>query len=401
MHVSILVSTGAWGGAELYCVALMKRLLARGHEISVVELKGDIYSRFLHYYVQRVKVLNLSLAKPTESLTLKEAYEVLSALPRDVGVLAKGDFDTANWQLDFVARLWFRCFVSLEFLRPPSMPIRSSRTYFGVLPALSLWWLQLRARRIARSLGPHLVVTISEEVRQGLIQNYRFSPNKTLTVYGGVDTSLFQPEPAFRHDSRASWGIDEDAFVFGAVARLAAVKGFPVAIQLFQQLIREGLKRDTYLVLVGNGPEESELKVQAKATGLGEKIIFRDFTREPWRAFSGFDVFVMPSVTEGLGLALLESMACGCPGIAMDVGGVGEIITSSEVGWLIPEGSREAFFAAMKEAIELPTEQLVAMGKRARDRVTSHFEAKIHFEHLAEVIESANSEGYCCKVNER
>jgi colanic acid/amylovoran biosynthesis glycosyltransferase len=103
--------------------------------------------------------------------------------------------------------------------------------------------------------------------------------------------------------------------------------------------------------------------------------------------YPGFDVFLMPSLLEGLPHALLEAMASGVPPIASRVGGIPEVITNANTGWLIPEGDRDGFLSAMAGAVACPAERLAQMGRRARARVLSNFDSDVLLGRLADLIE--------------
>jgi glycosyltransferase involved in cell wall biosynthesis len=338
VNVSIFVSTGSWGGAQLHTVELSRTLTARAHSVKIVEIGRDGYAKSLEKYIDGVEFFPLQRSKGLQTIGWIEASRLVRKLPRDVCVLVKSDFYTGNWKLDLAARLWFRRYIAIEHTNPPLMPPRTSRSYLGgFVRGVGLWWFRQFIQGWARSIGPHLIVTVSEAVRRRLIDAYRFPRRKIVTVYSGIDTTKFAPNFHFRRSRRAPWGISENTLVFGAVGRLTQVKGFSLAVELFASLARRLPYRDMRLVFVGEGPLELNLKFAAAASGFGDRIIFENFIAQPWRVYPAFDLFVMPSTTEGLSLALLEAMACGCPPIAMGVGGIPEVIADPNTGWLVPE----------------------------------------------------------------
>ena len=356
--------------------------------MKIVELGRDRYAKSLENYIDCVEFVPLQRSTALQTIGWIEACRLVHKLPRDVGVLVKSNFETGNWKLDLATRLWFRHYITIEHTEPPLMPPRTSRRYLGgFLRGVGLWWFRMFIPRWARSIGPHLLVTVSEAVRRRLIDVYRFPGRKVVTVYGGIDTTKFTPNIEFRRSQRAAWGIREDTLVFGTVGRLHEAKGYSLAIELFASLVRRMPDRDMRLVFVGEGPLEAKLKAAAAASGFGDRIIFENFTNQTWRVYPAFDLFVMPSTTEALGLALLEAMACGCPPIAMGVGGIPEVITDPNTGWLVPEKDRERFFAAMINAAQSTPKRLAEMGRRARERVMANFDVKLVFARLADLIE--------------
>ena len=394
MNVSVLVSTETWGGAEIHTTQLSKTLAARGHRVKIVELGGDQYTHSLRQYVDSVEFVSLRRSKALQTIGWIEIYRVLHRLPRDIGIFVKNHFGAGNWKLDLAARVWFRRYITIEHMCSPLMPSRTSRRYLGgLVPGVGLWWFRQFIQHWARSIGPHLLITVSDAVRQRLINAYLYPARKIVTVYGGIDTTKFTPNSQFRNDWRAARGFSKDTFVFGAVGRLHEVKGYSIAIELFSSLARSMPHRDIRLVLVGDGPLQKELKEAAIASGFGHKIIFESFTYEPWRVYPGFDTFLMPSTTEALGMALLEAMACGCPPIAMGVDGILEVITHPDTGWVVPEGDRQGFLAAMRSAVQSTSQKLTDMGLKARNRVVDNFDAKATFARLTDLVEFGTEDG--------
>jgi glycosyltransferase involved in cell wall biosynthesis len=144
---------------------------------------------------------------------------------------------------------------------------------------------------------------------------------------------------------------------------------------------------DLQLVLVGEGSETRRLQQISANLGLQERVRLETFTHSPWLVYPALDVFLMPSRTEGLPLGLLEAMACGCCPIAMGVGGVPDVITSPELGWLVNPEDRAGFYRAMQAAARSNASELSAMGRRARAHIVSHFDERAQYLKFAEQIE--------------
>jgi len=395
VNISILVYTGSWGGAQLHTTSLLKTLAGRGHTLTIVELGRDRYAKSLDPYIDCAQVVPFpGLHGGGRSIGWIEAWRLVRRLPRDVCVLVKSDFEIGNWKLDWVARFWFKYYITIEHMNPPSMPAKTSRRYLGgLIGGVGLWWFKVFLQRWARSLGPHLIVTVSDVIRQSLIAVYRFPSRKILTMPSGTDTAKFAPNREYRRRWRAARRIPEGAIIFGAVGRLDEVKGYEIAVEQFILLSRQLPHRDMWLVLVGEGPLEGKLKSAAAAGEFADRILFESFTEQPWEVYPAFDLFIMPSRTEGLPFALLEAMACGCPPIAMEVGTIPYLVTNSLTGWLVAPGDRQGFFAAMMSAAETAPERLVEIGLTAREKILTDFQAKPLFARLADLVERCGDRG--------
>jgi glycosyltransferase involved in cell wall biosynthesis len=231
MRISILTATSAWGGLESHAVALAKAARNRGHKVVIVELGHTVYDDHLDQ-VMGIDVIHMRLPRSLEELGFNESFKLLKALASDVAVFEKGELDSANWRFDLAARVCFKRYITIEQLICAAMPPRFSRSHFnGLLPGFGLWWYRTFWNRYARSLTPHSIVCVSEAVRLRLVNDYRFSPQKTVTINNGIRTSKFRPDPQLRAAARCVWQIPENDLVFGAVGRLAPVKGYDLAIK--------------------------------------------------------------------------------------------------------------------------------------------------------------------------
>jgi glycosyltransferase involved in cell wall biosynthesis len=316
-------------------------------------------------------------------------YRFLRTLGADVGVLAKAWPEVGSPGLDLACRVAFRGrFLTIEHCTPSPRASKISRRHLGFVPGLGLWWYAQGLPLYLRSLFPRRIVTVSRAIADELIQHYGFPTAKVVPIPNGVDGERFAPDPAARARTRATWNVPADAVVFGSVGRLKIRdKGIDVAIEAFARLCAANPDRPLWCVLVGSGSDEATLKAQARDSGWGHRILFPGVTDRPWEAYCGLDVFLMPSRFEGIGLSLLEAMACGCCPVVMGVGGIKEVVSDATLGWLAPPADHEAFVRGMQAALDAGPDGRAAMGARTRAHVLGRFRAEDQYGKLAEVIE--------------
>ena len=156
-----------------------------------------------------------------------------------------------------------------------------------------------------------------------------------------MDTARFNPN--FKKDIKAELNLSADCVVVGIVAVLRAAKNHQLLFEAFSELNLP----NTALVVVGDGPQEENLKKirTPNIYMLGPRADVSEF-------LGSFDIFVLPSKMEALGTALLEAQSCGVPCIGSDAGGIGEAINSGETGLLFKNGDKESLKAALKTLIE-------------------------------------------------
>jgi glycosyltransferase involved in cell wall biosynthesis len=129
---------------------------------------------------------------------------------------------------------------------------------------------------------------------------------------------------------------------------------------------------DARLVLVGDGPEREKLEHQAQALGLASSVEFTGFTERPMDYVKASAVFVLPSLIEGLPVALLEACAAGKPVIASRVGGIGEVIAHGVNGILVKAGRPSAIGRSINLMLANP-QMMGSCGSKARKTIEEKF----------------------------
>jgi glycosyltransferase involved in cell wall biosynthesis len=390
-RIAFVLASDTFGGAELHTLSLAATLRKRGHECVIAELDHPVIAERRPDLAAGMELRSARLGDDPTRPGLVKAYRFLRSLEADVGVFAKGWPAVGSVRLDLACDLAFRGrFLTIEHLPPPTRPpLVRGRHLGGLLPGVGLWWYADGLKMYARSLFPQRIVAISGAIARGLVEEYAFPASKVVKIHNGIDPTCFVRDPAAGRATRAAWGVPPDAVVYGAIGRLSNFhKGHDIAIELFERLCADNPHRDLWCVLVGTGPDESTLKAQAGSTACADRIVFPGPTRRPWEACSALDVFLMPSRFEGLGLALLEGMACGCYPVAMGVGGITEVVADPSVGWLAPAGDKDAFLAGMQAALDLGAEGRAGLGARARQFVLDNFQADAQYGKLADLVEA-------------
>lgn len=390
MRACILTYSQAWGGTEIHTAALAGRLAERGHRVTVVSIGHSVFARLEPKRNRRFSLLGFDSAGTGRVLRPLLWLRLFRDLDCDLCVVAKSDVFSGSAFVEFLARRVFGNLVTIEYLTPPALSQRSSARHLGgLLPGLGLWWYRQLFRVHARSLAPHRIVAISEAIRTQLVQDYRFPANKVVTIRLGIDAGRYRPDSARRSAVCAAWGVPKDAVMLGAVARLAnGHKGHDISVRCFARLLAERPRQPLWLVLVGEGPDRDALLRLAAELGIAGRVILPGPTDRPWEAHAGIDLFLMPSRFEGLGLSLLEAMAAETCCIATAVGGIPEILSDPGLGWLVPPDDEDAFFLAVRDAVNTPAAERREIGRRARAHVVRSFDGDAQLSRLAELLES-------------
>jgi glycosyltransferase involved in cell wall biosynthesis len=326
------------------------------------------------------------------SMSVSDWTAIFAALDWDICIFAKGVIDEGTWKLDLAARLAFGTYVTIEHSTAQRVhKTGRHRRHFGFFPGVGLWRYRQHLRRSARSLSPSRVICVSDEGRRRLIGEYGFRRSSVVTIRNGIDPDRFRRDETAGIKWRERNAIPPKALLFGSLGRIDQGKQLDIVVRELLRVIEAAPDSDPYLAIIGEGPEQESIRELAKHAPHGERIIVLPFSDRPWDALSAIDVFVMPSVMEGLPLALLEAMGCGCPAIASAVGGIPEVITGPEYGWLVPPTTPGAFGEAMIEAALFPPDARREMAARVRDRVRTAFDSTIQLNRLVDELEACKT----------
>ena len=230
---------------------------------------------------------------------------------------------------------------------------------------LSNWLLYRRFYRI---------VGISNGVCRDIVaSNWGLSPQKVVTIQNGLDyTPFIAPTDRMRARSEILPG-KEGCFWFGTAGRLSKVKNHKTLIEAFA--VVAGRVPQSLLVLAGDGELEQELRTRVRDLDLEDRVVFLGFRRDIPRLLGALDVFLLPSLREGLPLALLEAMASSKPVIASAVGGIPEVVGDGAFARLVDPLDVTAMAEAMCAFAALPEAERVALGEQARKRAVNEFNA--------------------------
>ncbi|NLZ52854.1 MAG: glycosyltransferase family 4 protein [Thermoanaerobacteraceae bacterium] len=203
---------------------------------------------------------------------------------------------------------------------------------------------RLITRSISR-LFTDRIIAISRAVKIGLIDS-GVPADMITTIYNGIDLSKFAD---VKGTLRKELNLSPDIPVVGIVARLVPEKGYEYAINAFYHVLK--VFPSARLVIIGEGPLEESLKKMCTRLDIKDQVVFMGYRRDVESLEADFDIFVLPSVSEGLGLALLEAMALGKPAVATETGGIPEIIKHKVNGFLVPPGNDKYLAEGIIEAL--------------------------------------------------
>ena len=233
-------------------------------------------------------------------------------------------------------------------------------------------WKYNLLRRAARPLVQRYIA-VSRDLAGWLSSTVGVRPQRLTQIYNGVDSQRFRPRQGPRPAAGPAGFLDGARLVIGSVGRLVAVKDYPTLVRAFIRLHALSPQADGLrLLLVGDGPERAACERLLTAAGLAGQVWFagnRDDIPELMRAM---DLFVLPSLGEGISNTILEAMASGLPVVASRVGGNSELVREGETGSLFAAGDHEALARLLLDYGRDPA-RLEREGLAARRRIETEF----------------------------
>ena len=345
LHVNTHVNIG---GIGQYIVSLTKALKQKGVECLVASSGGDLEAELIRSDIRHIRLdidtkfefgpkvfcagLSLSQIIKEERIDLLHAHTRVSQV---VSSLASQ-------------------YAAIKY-------VTTCHGYFK--PRLS--------RRLFDTWGEK-VVAISDAVSEHLKSDFKIDAKRIEIIYNGVDVNRFSNIYSTDEIVRAKRSLSlRSGAVVGTMGRLSSVKGQKFLIEAMKEVISK--MSDVRCLIIGSGSEETALKSLAKSLGVEDHIVFTGAAYMDIPLYlSCMDVFVLPSIKEGLGLALLEAMSLERPCVASATGGICDIIKDGVNGILTPVGDSGSIAGAILKILS-DCKLAKDMASRARDFVKSKF----------------------------
>lgn len=229
------------------------------------------------------------------------------------------------------------------------------------------------------------IIAVSHDLRQQL--GTRFGSEKTVTIHNAVNTSAIVPTRS-RAEVKEALGIPENVPVIGVIGRLVAVKGIERFLATAEKIIEK--RPQTAFLIVGDGPLFDEYKQRVQSLGLDQQVKLTGFRGDVIDVLNSLDIFVMTSYHEGIPMTLLEAFALKRPVVAMNVGGIPEVVENNVSGILVAPGDVSGMSEACLEILANPI-RARELGDNARRRLESDFAIEVHGERVMSLYRSLGS----------
>jgi glycosyltransferase involved in cell wall biosynthesis len=337
---------------------------------------GGITS-YLFTLSRRLKVLGFSVAVASSGGDRQEDFSALGVSLVTLNVRIKCEVDPRLYAAVFRLRRMIRQ-ESIDIVHAQTrvtqvMGDLLSKVTSAAYCSTCHGFFRPRWHRIIFPCWGKAVIAISPAVQQHLKNDLRVADERIALIPNGVELDAF---PLKSEDEkralRRAWQLPGGPLL-GIVARLSDVKGHAVLIDAMPAVLARF--PDARLLIVGEGKMEASLKKQAAGLGLEQRVIFLPSVNRTADILPMLDIFILPSLQEGLGLSAMEAQAAGVPVVASRVGGLASLIEDGRTGRLVEPRNSGQLAEAVLDLLEHP-QDAEAMGRRARAFIEREYSAE-------------------------
>lgn len=184
-------------------------------------------------------------------------------------------------------------------------------------------------------LKSHGMTSVSQFLKDRTVEDFNVPEERIQVIPNFIDPRIFRRDKKPCHRATLAPGGEK---ILMHISNFRPVKRIPDVVEIFARIAREVPSR---LVLVGDGPERPRAAEKASELGVQDRVLFLGKHQSVDELLACADLFLLPSKNESFGLAALEALACGTPVIGSDTGGLPEVVTNGETGYLLPLGGVE------------------------------------------------------------
>lgn len=372
MRIARIITRLNVGGPSIQAITLAERMNERGFETLLIHGQlgaGEGDMRYLltdpRVQVRQVTALRRVVAPMRDLEALVTIYRLLCAFRPTI-------VHTHMAKAGTLGRLAATAYNHTVGRRRPA---RVVHTYHGhVLEG----YFSNRTARVfvqterALARATDVIIAIAPRVRDELVQQYGIGRREQYQVVPlGFDLSGFAAiDDRARVAARAALDLPADAPVVTTVGRLTAIKQHRLFLETAALVAAQ--HPDAVFLIVGDGELRADLERGATDLGIASRVRFLGWRRDLTTIYGATDVFLLTSRNEGTPVALIESLASAVPGVSTDVGGVPDVVESTDIGSLAPVGDARALADHVNALITDPTRRR-AMGERGRAHVLGRY----------------------------
>ncbi|MEC4678698.1 MAG: glycosyltransferase [Nitrospirota bacterium] len=351
IRIAFLVHTYGFGGLENMVTNLINHLDPDYFTSTIISF-APLKPLNNRVDPSRVRVISLNKKRGNNPLLIYKIYQLLKKVEADI-------VQTHNWGTALEGILGAKLARTQGIIHAERGTIEEKPR--NIVLQRFLWGLA------------HQVLSVSEIHRKKLTRIVGFPHAQIKAIANGVDTEKFSPTPKIKNEIRAKLGLKKDGICIGTVGSLRTVKNQMLLINACKTILPRFDQVE--VLIVGEGPLKAQLIQAVSRLGFSKEIHFVGAQTNIPEIMNALDIFVLPSLSEGMPNAVLEAMACGIANIATEVGGVPEVIENNKNGIMIASEDQNALVQSLSHLIEDQNHRKT-LGAEGRKKMLSHFNLK-------------------------
>ncbi len=259
--------------------------------------------------------------------------------------------------------------------------------------ALNTTWITRKHVMINRFVNrcADKITVVSDAVARSVMESEKVPAEKIVRIYNGVDFEKMSRRQMDQKAARLSLGIENGGPIIGTVAHLSKKKGHRYLLEAAREIVADF--PDAVFLWAGEGELEGELRQLAIQWELAGNIRFLGYRLDVPSLLEALDMFVLPSVEEGMPNALLEAMAKKVPVVATDVGGNPEVVEHERSGILVPPQNASALAGGMMRILRQPS-VAASMAEAGARRVRDRFRIEVMIQEIEQLYRDLMSRDY-------
>lgn len=352
-RILIGITKSNFGGAQRYVFDLAHSLKEKGHNVQVLCGGGG----GLIQKLQQENIPVITHESLTRDISFLEDIKAFAFILDTLYIERPHIFHVNSSKMGILGALAGRVMGTPRIIfTAHGWAFNESRPHYQKLIIKLIYWITI--------LLSHHTICVSEKTRAD-ISSLPFIKKKLSVIHNGIKTFplLSQKEARKKLDNINS------PFVAGTIAELHPIKGLDVLLEAWAEFTHQ---QTGHLVLVGEGSERDSLENKVASLGISSFVSFAGFKEDARALLQGFDVFVLPSRSEGLPYALLEAGQAGLPVVATNVGGISEVIENNASGLLVPSENKKALCEALL-SLAKDKPQRITFGTALKEKIERTF----------------------------
>ncbi len=348
-------SAKRWGGQERRTFAEAREFKKRGYRVILAvqpESALGKHAKEIGIEVREIGMGNRDIAKAF--------FRLLSLIRRERVDIVNTHSSKDSWIASFAARLAHQPIL----LRTRHVTIPISNHPLNIVYKM-----------------PHKIITVSNYLRNTMIQKNRIKPKKIVSIPTAVDLAKFDFNISGKR-VREELVINPEVPLVGMIGVIRMEKGHRYFIEAAQRILK--IKPEAKFLIIGPEPKGETVIQKVRELKLEKKILVLGLRSDTPQILAALDIFVMPSLREALGTALLEALAMKKAVVATWVGGIPEVIIHNQTGLLVPPADGKALARAILELLE-NREKAKRLGENGRRLVEEKFSQKSMIEKIEDL----------------